>query len=576
MNLANQFVAAFEVGDRSTIRKLLKKHVKKFPETCLEANIQLLFEEKKFDQAISKIEQYESLVDISQIPVGSMLVFAQILLHEKRSEKALKYLRRVIELDPKGKTAPELMFWLFFNESNWENSEKVLNRLISASANEKSYLVWKLILKSQQEKFDDVLTLFDLIKPLFCHDMERFDEVAHAVFFAHVYKKSPSELKRFVEQFDLFSSKSLNVRMCEPTYHLKHYDRKSAIEAYTRIIDDFPEKAEPRWNRALLYLAEGQIKKGFDEYEARWDWEKFPSPKRFFDCPKWNAEPLAGRRILVWAEQGLGDELMFLTLLNYLLVLEPRKVVLEVSPKLVEVVQSWYPTCEVRQSGPDQCAGNTEYSIFDYHIPSGSLCKFFADRLIESTHHDDRRILINKSYRSRDALTGNWAAKYPYLIGISWRSAKLTTARNTAYLNHKLVISALEHLPNNVGLLVLQYGMSQKERDALDGIDRVFVPQVEFFDNVNAQAEFINACDLIVSPHTISLHLAGIQNKPTLSWVGEGAWTRLGREQFPWYQNIIHVYTAGISAKGAVVLAVCNKLKSIFMQINDTSDIIEN
>ena len=568
MNLANQFVKCFKTDDKNTIRKLIKKYRRKFPATCLEAEIQLFFEEQKFKQALSKIDEYEALVEITKMPPGSMLVFAQILLSEKKPKRSLKYLKRVIELDPKGKTAPELMFWLFFNESDYGNADLVLEKLITVDPEEKQYLVWKLILKASEENFAEVLSLFELIRPIYNHDMHRFDEVTHGVFHAFLYLKSPNDLKELVNEYQIFQNKSLNVRMCEPSYFFAMRDLDGALKAFDSIVKDFPDRAEPRWNRALALLSKGEIQYGFDEYESRWSWAKFPSPRRKFDVPSWNGEPLDGKRILVWAEQGLGDEIMFLTLLNHLVALNPGGIVVEVSNKIVQIVKDWYPRVTVRPSGPENCIEHSEYVDFDFQIASGSLCKHFGTQLISDEHHHGRQLLVQPHLRDRDSLTGNWASNYDYLVGLAWRSGRLSTARNTAYINHRLALKLNDELPSNVGIVALQYGLTALEKEELDRHKRIFVPQVEFFDEVYLQNEFVAACDFLVTPHTILFHLAGIQGKPILSWLDALAWTRLGQQKYPWYENVVHCYTEGVTSKANLAMVLGKKANAIFSEIN--------
>ena len=65
------------------------------------------------------------------------------------------------------------------------------------------------------------------------------------------------------------------------------------------------DQSEMYWDRALTYLITGDLGRGFEEYEWRW---KLPeSPPRFTDRPLWDGGDLAGRTLLVHAEQGFGD-----------------------------------------------------------------------------------------------------------------------------------------------------------------------------------------------------------------------------------------------------------------------------
>src|SRR5262249_60115154 len=65
-------------------------------------------------------------------------------------------------------------------------------------------------------------------------------------------------------------------------------------------------------NEAMSRLTVGDFPRGFAKYEWRWRLEKFPSPKRNFAQPLWRGgETIAGKTILLHAEQGLGDAIQF-------------------------------------------------------------------------------------------------------------------------------------------------------------------------------------------------------------------------------------------------------------------------
>lgn len=78
---------------------------------------------------------------------------------------------------------------------------------------------------------------------------------------------------------------------------------------FDRAIDATPEHVEAHINRAHLYLLSGRFEAGWREYE----WRRRRSGWRIADipCPEWRGEPLAGKRILVVAEQGYGDAIQF-------------------------------------------------------------------------------------------------------------------------------------------------------------------------------------------------------------------------------------------------------------------------
>lgn len=84
-----------------------------------------------------------------------------------------------------------------------------------------------------------------------------------------------------------------------------------SIANFSRSLICKPEEATFHWNLALALLADGQLKRGFEEYEWRWKTASFPTKKRELSQPEWDGKPLEGRTLLILAEQGIGDVLQF-------------------------------------------------------------------------------------------------------------------------------------------------------------------------------------------------------------------------------------------------------------------------
>ena len=79
-----------------------------------------------------------------------------------------------------------------------------------------------------------------------------------------------------------------------------------------------PGYALAHWNLALILLSQGAFAEGWREYEWRWQWDRFPEPRRLLPVPQWRGEDPAGRRLYVFAEQGYGDAIQFLPLVTEL------------------------------------------------------------------------------------------------------------------------------------------------------------------------------------------------------------------------------------------------------------------
>jgi Flp pilus assembly protein TadD len=128
------------------------------------------------------------------------------------------------------------------------------------------------------------------------HDSQRFDEAeAH---FRTILEGNPTHLQALNNLGNL----------------LKDLRRpQEAMVAYRRVLALAPEHADARWNLGLLHLQRGDYRHGWALYEARHDprrqvREVFPP---VVNSAPWRGEMLNGKHLLVWHEQGIGDEIQF-------------------------------------------------------------------------------------------------------------------------------------------------------------------------------------------------------------------------------------------------------------------------
>lgn len=153
-------------------------------------------------------------------------------------------------------------------------------------------------------------------------------------------------------------------------------DHDAALQCYERAIQ-FAQlgtnvSAEARYNRCYPLLSMGRLKEGFEAYEARFDAPVFRGTYTMKHTqPSWDGHSLAGERLLVHAEQGFGDTIMFA---RYLPLLKERgagELVIEVQPPLVRLIAANYPDCRVIAQGdavPD----------VDLQVPIMSLAHHFG------------------------------------------------------------------------------------------------------------------------------------------------------------------------------------------------------
>ncbi|TAN55471.1 MAG: tetratricopeptide repeat protein, partial [Rhodospirillales bacterium] len=139
-----------------------------------------------------------------------------------------------------------------------------------------------------------------------------------------------------------------------------------------------PSQPALRHNLALALLGSGHLEEGWAEYAHRWDSPHFPSHQRPLKGPRWDGKAdISSRSILVWREQGVGDEISFASALPDLIERAGR-VVVECSSKLVPLFARSFPRALVRAEERGQVEGALET---DFQMPIGDLFSIFRPRL---------------------------------------------------------------------------------------------------------------------------------------------------------------------------------------------------
>lgn len=312
------------------------------------------------------------------------------------------------------------------------------------------------------------------------------------------------------------------------------YDQ--ALEVYREGLGKHPDHIELRWNRGLTNLAQGLFREGWQDYEAR----LLRDGRRRLDglpLPRWLGQPLPQGRLLVHAEQGLGDEIMFASCLPDVLARVPR-VLLECHPQLGALFTRSFPGVEVlardREEGNAALAARVNA---DAMIPAGSLPGIFRP--------DATSFPIHRGYlRAERTRVDAWRHRLDMLgaglkIGVSWRGGMAHTRRSLRSL-------PLDAFASVVGMsgthwVSLQYGECAADIAAFhDRTGHIVHHWPEAIDDYDETAALVAALDVVLTVTTSLVHLTGALGKPALVLVPAfPEWRYLSAgERMPWYPNV--------------------------------------
>ena len=300
-----------------------------------------------------------------------------------------------------------------------------------------------------------------------------------------------------------------------------------ALIALRRAVALNPELAEAHYNLGLCLLAAGDLRVGFREYEWRWQVADFPSPKRNFSQPRWNGEVLAGRTILLHAEQGMGDAIQFL---RYAPLVAERggSVVVEVHRELAELAATVPGVRHVIASGDPLPA-------FDVHCPLLSLPLVFGTDL--------RSIPAKIPYLSVSrARIDQWEKRLgPRLglrVGLVW--AGNPRHRNDRRRSIELARLAPLAAATGVTFFALQKGPAVEQASRPPAGMRLINLGPELNDMADTAA-VLTGLDVLICVDTAVGHLAGALGCQTwmlLPKVSDWRWMT-GGTSTPWYPSFL-------------------------------------
>ena len=309
------------------------------------------------------------------------------------------------------------------------------------------------------------------------------------------------------------------------------------FEEAVTVVDEYltlkPDKPEASWNKSLMCLAQGRLAEGWDLYDFRWTGGK-DQVRRGYWQRRWRGEPFDGN-LLVWCEQGLGDQILHASMMPEVMERAPNAV-LEIEPRLVPLFARSFPGLRLSPvSLTELYAGPV-----DAQVPLCSLGQLYR-RSWDTFPRREQGYLTADPPRAC-ALRERLAADGKKLIGLSWVSRNKDIGEpKTARLRDLEAVLRLE----NCRFVDLQYGDTQAERESVErelGVRIERLPDIDNTQDIDGLAALITACDVVVTVSNTTAHLAGALGRPTWVIVPFGNariwyWFR-GDIDSPWYPRV--------------------------------------
>ncbi len=301
-----------------------------------------------------------------------------------------------------------------------------------------------------------------------------------------------------------------------------------------------------RHNAAFSFFRTGQAGHGWDYLEAglspELDSNRGRTPRRNFQAPRWRGQPIPGKRLMVWREQGLGDEIMLASMLHELQGVD-FEVIFECNRRMVTLFQRSYPELKVRAEAfrtiyPFDCPEED----FDYQIPLASLGGLFR-RDLDSFKR-------GKAYFKTDtAMVADYSARLSSIapgkkwIGLCWRSGMISPTRSSSYTLMEDWDELL--LLPDVAVVNLQYGLCEEELLAAEqrtGKSIIRWQDTDLQNDLEAVAALSQTLHGVCSVGTAVAQISGAAGQYTRLVCRKPAWTAIGTHQFQFCPDIHLVF----------------------------------
>jgi tetratricopeptide (TPR) repeat protein len=352
----------------------------------------------------------------------------------------------------------------------------------------------------------------------------------------------------------------------KPDYEKAHFSLGSVLHSlgkldeasarYRAALALQPDFAEAAFSESLAQLLQGEFAAGWRNYEKRWQTKEHTPPMRAYPQPLWSGEKLATGQVLIWGEQGVGDEIMFAGLIPDA-IRTGNRCILDCDARLkplfsrsfsganVEVVSSHGsgsdPGCDPElQFAEPQIA---EHQVAA-HLPCGSLPGLFRATHTAFAATTSPYLIADAAERER------FRARYAdgrRLVGLAWYTNNRKTGRTRSIdLSLLAPLFALLFAPSlaqpDIRWISLQYGdhAALENEAAAVGAPLLIDRSVNQFDDIDRFAAQIAAMDLVVTIDNSTAHLAGALGIPTwvlLPFAPDWRWLQ-GREDSPWYPSL--------------------------------------
>jgi len=338
---------------------------------------------------------------------------------------------------------------------------------------------------------------------------------------------------------------NLHARFHRGTLRFDEGDALGALDdiaACARSFNDPVNRASAELTAAHMALGTGDLAAGWQWYEGRHKRGTLHEVDYVTRLPRWKTgQPLAGKCLFISAEQGLGDEVLFASLLPDILNdIGDGHVGLAVEPRLVPLFRRSFPDVTVMAHRTQTINGRVRRTFPDLKAKDYGAWALLGDFLPVYRSTIDAFPKRDRFLSPDPERVAYWRDTFARLgpepkVGVLWKSLKSTELRDryfSPFTQWRDVLAT-----PGIRFVNIQYGDTSAERAEAKaaGLDITTPEGIDLKDDLDDLAALTAALDLVIGPANATSNIAAATGTPIWMLMPPRAWLMLGRDDYLWY-----------------------------------------
>lgn len=477
---------------------------------------------ENYNEAIVEIEK---AIELNNKKIALHLYKGNLNRKIKNYEKALRSFQDVLKQDSENE---EALYWIAATMYQMGQKQSALNVLNSTMVNEKNDKAVLLKAKCLEDllSFNEALNEYDKLLAKNGKDVKSI--LAKSDLLRRMFRYEAA-LELAIKAMSL-EEKNINCYLMQSVIYKDTQDIQKSLLMLDAGLKIKPNSEQANFNKSIILLQSGDLNKGWELYDWRWkisEWTSIPYKSK---KPLWRGQKQS--TLYLWPEQGIGDEVMFASILEDVKK-DVKKLIVKIDERLIDIYTRSFENIKFISSKE-----NINEQDYEFHLPIGSLPKFYRNNLSDFINKNDSYLKTNKIIDEKICI-GFSEYKNKRKIGVSWKSKNPLTGlkRSTELLDIINYINDPEAVFVN-----LQYGdVSSEISDVRNkGFEILENHDIDNMKNIDGLLSLINQCDEVISIDNSTVHFAGAIGKKTEVLMHESAdfrWEMQGNTT-KWYKSL--------------------------------------